>query len=211
MGPPKAGSQSLAARDEKRPRPGGRSARVRAAVLNATADVLAERGYDRLTFENVAAAAGVHKTSIYRRWPTKADLVLDAMLTRSDAVIAMPDTGRLDADILAFLQDVANNVTSPLGRALLIATLRTDDEQPDDNSLRRRFWDERFARATARLERAKQSGELPADTDTALLLEALVSPIHFRALITGARIDRRLLRSVIRLVGIAPSRPRQRV
>jgi AcrR family transcriptional regulator len=211
VSPPNAELRSTPATDDKRPRPGGRSARVRAAVLDATAHVLAERGYDRLSVEDVAAAAGVHKTSIYRRWPTKPDLVLDAMLTRSDSVIAMPDTGRLDADILAFLRGVASNVTSPLGHALLLATLRTDDEQPEDHSLRRRFWDERFARATARLERAKKSGELPADTDTALLLEALVSPIHFRALVTGARIDDRFLRSVTRLVGIAPTRARQRV
>lgn len=205
----KPGPQPASATDTARPRPGGRSARVREAVLNATADVLAERGYDRLSFEDVATAAGVHKTSIYRRWPTKPDLVLDAMLTRSDAVIAMPDTARLDTDILSFLRDVATTVTSPLGRALLIATLRTDDEQPEAGSLRRRFWDERFARATERLERAKKSGELPSGTDTALLLETLVSPIHFRALITGAPVDERFLRSVMRLVGVAPASSRQ--
>jgi AcrR family transcriptional regulator len=192
-----------------RHRPGGRSARVRAAVLQATADVLADQGYARLSHERVAARAGVHKTSIYRWWPTKADLVLDAMLTRSDAIIEMRDTGRLAADLLHFLHGVADNVTSPLGRALLIATARTDDESPESEALRRRFWESRFASATQRLDHAKKCGELPPDTDTDLLLESLVSPIHFRALTTGAVIDDRFLRSLMGLVGI-PTTRRQR-
>jgi AcrR family transcriptional regulator len=175
---------------------------VRAAVAAATTEILAERGYDGVTFDDVATRAGVHKTSIYRRWPTKADLVLDVMHSRSDAVIEMPDTARLDADVLAFLRDVAAHVTSPLGRALLVATMRTREGDDEEDSLRRRFWEQRFDRARARLERAKQTGELAADADTALMVEALVSPIHFRALVSGAPIDDRFLRSLLRLGGI---------
>jgi AcrR family transcriptional regulator len=189
-----------------RSRPGGRSARVRTAVLQATADVLAEQGYEHLGYEEVAARAGVHKTSIYRWWPTKSDLVLDAMLTRSDAIIEMRDSRRLAVDLLHFLRGVADNVTSPLGRALLIGTARTDVESPEAEALRKRFWQARFASATQRLEHAKQAGQLPPETDTELLLETLVAPIHFRALTTGAVIDDRFLRSLMRLVGIPTAR-----
>jgi AcrR family transcriptional regulator len=182
-------------------RPGGRSARVRAAVHAAATDLLAERGYEQLTVEEVAARAGVHKTTVYRRWPTKADLIVDALHARSDAVIEMRDTGRLHADVLAFLRRVAKHVTSPPGRALLVATMRTSDATAGD-ALRRKYWDERFRRATARLEHAQEAGELDADADSKLVLEALVSPIHFRALISAAPIDDDFLRSLLRLVGI---------
>jgi AcrR family transcriptional regulator len=189
-----------------RSRPGGRSARVRASVLASTAAVLAEHGYDGLSYEEVAARAGVHKTSIYRWWPTKTDLVLDAMLTGAGAVVEMRDTGDLEADILAFLRAVARNVTSPLGRALLIATARAA-EQAESDAVRKRFWDERFRLAAERLERAKATGQLPPQADAAILVEALVSPIHFRALISGAPINDRFLRSVMCAVG-ASRRPR---
>src|SRR5580658_8453688 len=74
-------------------RPGGRSARNRAAVLDAAVELLAEASYDDLSMENIAARAGVHKTTVYRRWPTKADLVADAIRARSQAVVPLPDTG----------------------------------------------------------------------------------------------------------------------
>jgi AcrR family transcriptional regulator len=189
-----------------RSRPGGRSARVRASVLASTVEVLAEHGYDELSYEEVANRAGVHKTSIYRWWPTKTDLVLDAMLTGAGAVVEMRDTGDIDADILAFLRAVARNVTSPLGRALLIATARAG-ERTEPDAVRKRFWDERFRLAAERLERAKNSGQLPPQADAAILVEALVSPIHFRALISGAPINDRFLRSVMHAVGLFPRPP----
>jgi AcrR family transcriptional regulator len=182
-----------------RRRPGGRSARIRAAVLQATAEVLAKRGYGRLSVDEVADRAGVHKTTIYRRWATKPDLVLDALLSRSDTVIELPDTGDLESDLLVFLRSVAANLASPLGGGLVVATVRTSAEAPEPASLRHRFWDERFERARARLERAKENGELPPDIDTALVVETLVSPIFFRTFVRGETVDDEFLRSLVRL------------
>jgi AcrR family transcriptional regulator len=184
--------------DVKR-RPGGRSARVRAAVLQATAEVLAEVGYGRLSVDEVAERAGVHKTTIYRRWPAKADLVLDALLSRSDIVIELPDTGSLEADLLVFMRSVAANVASPLGGALVVATMPTGEERGEPARVRHRFWDERFDHARVRLERAKKDGELAPDTDTALIVEALVSPIFFRTFVRGEPVDDRFLRALVRL------------
>src|SRR3712207_1543584 len=80
-------------------RPGGRSARVRAAVLSATIDALVDVGYDGLSVEDVARRAGVHKTTVYRRWPTRAALVAEATRERSQQVIPVPDTGTLAGDL----------------------------------------------------------------------------------------------------------------
>jgi AcrR family transcriptional regulator len=82
-------------------RPGGRTAKVRAAVLQATVAALAEDGYEALNVEDVARRAGVHKTTVYRRWPTKPELVADAVRERSDERVEVPDTGTLAGDLQA--------------------------------------------------------------------------------------------------------------
>jgi AcrR family transcriptional regulator len=184
---------------EVKRRLGGRSARVRSAILEATAEVLAQGGYGRFSVDQVAARAGVHKTTIYRRWATKPDLVLDALLSRSDTVIELPDTGDLESDLLVFLRSVAANVTSPVGGALVVATMRTSDEAREPASVRHRFWDERFDRARMRLERAKKDGELSPDVDTELVVETLVSPIFFRTFVRGEPVDDDFLLSLVRL------------
>lgn len=190
-------------------RPGGRSARVRNAVLAAATEILAADGYEGLTYDEVATRAGAHKTTLYRRWPTKADLVLDAMHTRSDLIIELPDTGHLERDLVAFLRTVVDNLTSPMGRSLVVSTMRGERESSDMSSLRHRFWDERFDRVRQRLERAKDAGQLGADTDVGVLAEALVSPIFFRALIRGESLDDKFLHSLVhQLIGnVAPPHP----
>src|SRR5688572_33420223 len=82
-----------------RPRPGGRSARVRSAVLEATLELLAERGYDGAEVPEVARRAGVHPTTVYRRWGTKSRLVGEALLERSRPLTPTPDTGSLRPDL----------------------------------------------------------------------------------------------------------------
>lgn len=181
-------------------------------MLGSTVEALAEVGYERLSFDDVAARAGVHKTTLYRRWPSKPELVLDALHARSDLIVEMPDTGRVADDLVTFLRTVAANVTTPIGRALVLATLQTGHEADDASSLRHRFWDERFERVRTRLDHARQAGQLPADIDGVLLVEALVSPIFFRTFIRGEPVDARYLRSLVHTVldtqGDSPSPPR---
>src|SRR6201986_3287208 len=82
-------------------RTGGRSARVRAAVLRATLDALLSCSADDLSIRDVAQRAGVHETSIYRRWGTRANLILDAVQGEIEAAVPPPDTGSLRRDPLA--------------------------------------------------------------------------------------------------------------
>ena len=92
---------------EPRRRPGGRSARVRAAALEATLAELAESGYPELTLARVASRAGVNKTTLYRRWGTREALVLDAMLELAGEGVKIPDTGSLHGDLLAIARGSA--------------------------------------------------------------------------------------------------------
>ena len=99
-------------------RTGGRSARVREAVLRATLDALLAGGSDDLSIREVAQRAGVHETSVYRRWGTRANLILDAVLSEVEAAVPVPDTGSLRGDLLALLSAIAAFITTPLGQVL---------------------------------------------------------------------------------------------
>ena len=92
-----------------RSRPGGRSARVRAGVLAAARELVAEQGYEPVSIEQIAARAGVHKTTVYRRWPTKARLVMDAVEDMSAERVPVPDTGALASDLRRFSRAIVAN------------------------------------------------------------------------------------------------------
>ena len=173
-----------------RRRTGGRSARVREAALKATLDVVAERGADAVSIGEIARQAQVHETSIYRRWPTKEHLVLDALLDYSEAKLAIPDTGNLRDDLVAFATAVVAYLDSPLGRTLA----RSMAVAGDDDAVaagRAQFWKSRLDLASAMIARAKDRGEVRSDLDAAAALELVIAPLHFRALLTRQPIDGR--------------------
>jgi AcrR family transcriptional regulator len=107
-------------------RTGGRSARVRTSVLGVTIDVLSESGFDTLSIKEVAERAKVHESSIYRRWGTKADLAIDALLSVAQLEVPTPDTGSLREDLLALLRAIAGFLGTPLGENMVRMALRTD-------------------------------------------------------------------------------------
>ncbi len=182
-----------------RRRPGGRSARVRQSVLDATLAVLGEEGFEKLTVANVAEQAGVHETSIRRRWGTKEKLVCDALLNHSEEHLPIPDTGSLREDLVAFASELAAYDATPLGKALLRAMAATGDD-PALVEARTAFWHRRHELASVMLERAVARGELPEIVDSRLALEALIAPLHFRTLLTDGPLDEDLPRELADLV-----------
>jgi AcrR family transcriptional regulator len=170
----------------KSSRPGGRSARVRAAVLETAFRLLVEVGFSDLTIAAVAARSGVHETSIYRRWGDKTALVLDACLAFAADRLAIPDTGALRSDLLDLLRRIAALLQAREGRALLAVALAMD---PVSVAARRAYWDQRFAAACVIIERAIVRGEIAAGTDPRLMLEVLLAPLYFRALVTFQPLD----------------------
>src|SRR6476620_11743683 len=96
-----------------RPRTGGRSARVVAEVLSATLEVFAKQGYAGFSVEAVALRAGVNKTTIYRRWPAKADLVGAALFALRDEDPEPPDSGSLREDLVQVLRHRAAQMETP--------------------------------------------------------------------------------------------------
>lgn len=180
-----------------RRRTGGRSARVRAAVLDATLAVLAEVG-DDFSIPQVAARAGVHETSIYRRWGSPQALIVDAITSRIGEEIPIPDTGSLRGDLEAFIAGSVAFLASPLGTQLVRATAPAPRMGTTDT--RRLYWPDRLARIGTIFERAIARGEIDPTTDTALAVEMLLAPLYFRLLITDGPLDDALVARLVDFV-----------
>jgi AcrR family transcriptional regulator len=187
-------------------RTGGRSARVRTAVLTVTVEVLFESGFDALSIREIAKRAGVHESSIYRRWGTKADLVSDALASRMGLEVPTPDTGSLREDLLALLRALAAFIGTPLGENVVRMALRRD--LPDSDAARDRFWTDRFTRGSLILDRAEVRGELRPGIDRFLTLETLVGPLYLRLLLTREPLNEAIIENVVDLIltGIAAER-----
>ncbi|OMC49552.1 hypothetical protein A5745_06910 [Mycobacterium sp. IS-2888] len=169
--------------DTPRLRPGGRSARVRAAVQAATLDLIRECGIDKVSVPEVARRSAVHDSSIYRRWGTRENLIADTLLAHSEQVIPTPDTGSLRGDLTAFTASLSAYLSTPLGASLTRTMAYVVDNDATAAS-RRAFWQARYQAAAPMIHRAIESGELNQATDPALVLEMLIAPVHFRVLST---------------------------
>jgi AcrR family transcriptional regulator len=173
----------------ERARPPGRGPRVRAAVLAATLAELADTGYAALTVENIARRAGVHKTTIYRRWTDRETLVADVLGERIAMDFPVPDTGSVEADLRQLAQSFVAWVTSPTGQMIFAAVYSDAARIPGISGVRRELFEYGPRRAAAVIERAVERGELPAGTDPAAVLRALIAPVYFRLTVTAEPVD----------------------
>ena len=183
-----------------------RGEHVRQTVLTAAFDELAENGVGGATVAGVARRSGVHETTIYRRWVTKEKLFVEALLSRSAEEIPTPDTGTVRGDLLAVVRAVIAYVTSPVGVAALHVAALTD---ADNQEAREEFWAGRLDALRPVVDRGIARGELRPDTDSALVLETLIAPLHGRLLLSGEPVDEQLGERLVDLVlnGVAaPSR-----
>jgi AcrR family transcriptional regulator len=178
-----AGGQAPA---KRRRRLGGRSARVRSAVLQSAFQLLMEKGIDAVTIAEVAARAKVHETSIYRRWGTKHALARDACVHYGEVALAIPDTGSLRSDLVALLERLIAILRSPQGRTVLALSL---SQHPHVVAARQGLWQRRFDSIRTVFDKAVSRGEFPRHADSMAVLETLIAPLYFRVLITGGPLE----------------------
>lgn len=167
----------------------GRGAKVRAAVHAATLAELVDKGYAALTVENVARRAGVHKTTVYRRWKDRESLLTDALAEHMATDIPVPDTGAIETDLQALARSIIEAFTSPTGQAILAAMFTGAAHLPEIAAARRHVFDDRLTRAEPVLRRAIKRGQLPEGTDPAEVLKTLAAPIYLRLLITAEPVN----------------------
>ncbi|HEV3496823.1 MAG TPA: TetR/AcrR family transcriptional regulator [Actinomycetes bacterium] len=169
--------------DTARARPGGRTARVRAAVLDATVAELAEHGYAELTVEAVAARAGVNKTTLYRRWGGKNGLLVDAVEAFGAGQAEVPDTGQVDEDLRRWARSIVTTLTAPASGAVIRALFNGAGDSPQVRHLRHRFWLARSTLVLPMVERAIERGQLPPGTDALEVIRHVGAPLYYRLLV----------------------------
>src|SRR6185437_4567903 len=172
-------------------RPGGRTARTAEAVFASTISELSARPYADISVDTIAARAGVHKTTVYRRWGTKAELVAQALAGAAAAAIEVPDTGNFESDLRALSRSVGAVLADPGGAAITRAQLAGAAESAEIGALMDRFWATRLAAISAIVDRAVQRGEISSGTDAAGIMNAVAAPLYYRLLVTREPITER--------------------
>jgi AcrR family transcriptional regulator len=180
-------------------RTGGRSARVREAILAAAFGELIDSGYAALSVEAVASRAGVNKTTIYRRWPTLDDLLADALTTWSFEALPIPDTGNIETDLLALGRELADVLNGGVGRQVAAVVLTAGLRSDQLGEATRRYFDLQALRAVPGVNRAIDRGELPAHCDANALLTTFRAPLFYRMVTTGDPIDEDLIAQAARI------------
>ncbi|MDP9071944.1 MAG: TetR/AcrR family transcriptional regulator, partial [Actinomycetota bacterium] len=173
-----------------------RSRRSEAAILQATLELLAERGFAGLSIDATAARAGVGKATIYRHWRSKAQLVIEAVGTLAPAQ-PEPDTGNLRDDLLVVLTGLVKGLTrSPMAHILpsLVDAAERDAELAE---LHRAFTAQRRQTLERVLRRAAQRGELAGDADLEVAVDLLAGPVFYRRLVSRAPLTPRFAERVV--------------
>jgi len=171
------------------------------AILDATRELLAEGGVEKLTIEGVAARAGVAKTTIYRRWRSKDELALAVLIAMVEQIVSFPDVGDTRAELVAFVDGAVKILGSTLmGRVMqgLVSDLAADPELA--RAFRERVVSVRVAEVERLVERGIERGDLRPETDHELFHELLFGPVYYRLLLSGAPLDDDLAERVVAAV-----------
>ncbi|WP_116213963.1 TetR/AcrR family transcriptional regulator [Streptomyces olivoreticuli] len=174
-----------------------RSAEADRAILDATRAALVELGWGKLTMGDVAARAGVAKTTLYRRWAGKNELVVDAVAALFDEHLDLPDLGSLAADIEGVVLRFAALLERPETKTALMAVVA---ESTRDEALRvrirRAIVDRQKRLVLLGRERAQARGELPLEEDATaaarnadLIFDVIAGAVVHRALVSGQSVD----------------------
>jgi AcrR family transcriptional regulator len=159
-----------------------RSKESHRAILEATLELLGKVGFDAISIEAIAKQAKVGKTTIYRRYSSKEELVADAIESiRQDVVI--PDTGNLERDLDELIENAAQITLNPVGRqtvAMIISSAASNDRFAQ--IYRTKYLQPRREAFAVAIERAKNRKEIPADLDSGLIFDS-ISGIMLYALI----------------------------
>ncbi len=182
------------------------------AVIRGTFEELAEVGYGALSIDDVAKRAGVNKTTVYRRWPTKQDLVTAALLALPDEYFAMPNTGTIRGDLNEIACRLSRIFQAVEGRAMM-RMLFFEGRLTELTRVEAHFAAKREATGMpAILNRAIARGELPLGFDQEMLGDVLVGTIAFKALAEKKVLSKAFVANLVDVVlaGVLRAEPQVR-
>jgi AcrR family transcriptional regulator len=182
-----------------------RSEQTRLAILTAAYELTTEVGFPDLTIEGIAARAGAGKQTVYRWWPTKADVLLEALALKADLKVSTADQGSFDAELDAFLRDSAALMAFP-GVVPVLRSLMAEAQR--DADFRRRFQDGFLSKRRAALEtiveRASARGDKPPHLTAAFAADLVFGLIWYRVLATERLLGQDDITAVRRLLNEHP-------
>lgn len=170
--------------------------RSRHAILIAAFELLEEGGVSGFSVDEVARRSRVAKTTIYRHWPTRESLVLDAC-SRITAEQEIPDTGSLRGDLEAILSNIAHLLQTANWTSVLPSIVDAAERDPDFAEIHSRIQRGHAVPLRAVLERAADRGELPADTDVPTIVAALLGPLFYRRWFSREPIDDAFVTAIV--------------
>jgi len=169
-------------------------------ILDATIDLLGSRGAGQLRMDEIAAGAGVGKQTIYRWWPSKHAVVIDALLQRSTKETPFPDTGDARRDLRSHMRGVVRVFSSPTGALIRELVAESQVDAVVARAFVDRFWQPRRDLSTAFLQRAIERGQVRDDIVVEVALDAIYSPLWSRLLIGYGPVNVRLVDDVLAIV-----------
>jgi AcrR family transcriptional regulator len=171
-------------------------------IVSAAIDLVGEVGIDRLTMDEVARRAGVAKATVYRRFPSKVDLVMAVCHALTPAMGPEPDTGSIEDDLMHVMDGLLEKLKAPDSGRLMPAMIASAVTNPEIREALQRFSAGRRERTTKIIKRAIVRGELRDDIDVELMVDQLSAPLIYRQLISGrpvnAGVARRLVSQTLR-------------
>ncbi|NPD05914.1 TetR/AcrR family transcriptional regulator [Nocardioides sp. zg-1308] len=188
-------------------RPSRPAAETRRRVLDAAAGLIDRLSYDAVTMDAVARASGVGRSTIYRHWPSRRLLVLEAFTHKTDKMTAVTDTGDTVADLRTYLLRLAWCLDFG-GAASVVSGLVSEAVQDEEfaRMFRATMVRERRRAFIAILLRGQERGQVRADLDVSVTVDALYGAVHHRLLVTRKPIDERFVSALVDVVaaGFAP-------
>ena len=184
--------------DKKLGRP--RSEKTKSDILNASYDLLIERGFAEITVEKIAEKANVSKATIYKWWPNKAAVVMDAFLNATNLDLPIPDTGSAIEDMFLQVDNFVKFLTSRKGSVIteIIAEGQYDSKLAD--IYRNAYFTPRRNISKQILEQGISRGELRKALNLEISIDLIWAPIFYRLLITGEKIDTDFIKEIITYV-----------
>ena len=173
--------------------------RSRATVLGVTAELLFERGFAGVSVDEITRRSGVAKTTIYRHWPTRGDLLRDACASIGTP-LEVPDTGSFEGDATALITSLAHLLGSAKWTSVLPSVIDAAERDPDTAAMYSRLQEGYSAPLQFIIQRAIQSGELPKTADSALLIAALTGPLFYRRWFSREPLTSAFAKQIVRLV-----------
>lgn len=170
------------------------------SILQATMEILKQEGYRAMSIEAIAARAGVGKKTIYRWWPSKATVALEALTAYTGVHVPFSDTGSLEGDLLAYFELSFPGLQGKAGTVLsgLVAEAQLDPEFA--NEFQRTFIVPRKEALVVLLQRGVQRGELTPDTNLEVLADLIYGAKWYRFLLYPAPLDDEFAREIVKLI-----------